>query len=60
MRHIITVTRRIAEASASNFSLRPHIRAIGTADPDMCIVGITPRILTSNDMTRRSAGPMNV
>jgi hypothetical protein len=51
MRHIITVTRRIAGALASNFSLHPHIPAIGTADPDMCIVGITPRILTSKDMT---------
>ena len=51
MRHIITVTHRIAEASASNFSLRPQIPAIGTTDLDMCIVGITPRILTSKDMT---------
>ena len=41
MRHIITVTRRIAEALASNFILRPHIQAIGTADPD--IIGITDR-----------------
>jgi len=51
MRLTITVTRRIAGALASNFSLRPHIPAIGTADPDMCIVGTTPRILTSKDMT---------
>jgi hypothetical protein len=41
MRPIITVTRRIAGALASNFILHPHIQAIGTADPD--IIGITDR-----------------
>jgi hypothetical protein len=35
MRHIITVTCRIAEASASNFIiLHPHILVIDTADRD--------------------------
>jgi hypothetical protein len=35
MRHIIMVIRRIAEASASNFILYPHILAIGTVDRDI-------------------------
>src|SRR5580700_1100669 len=42
MRHIITVTLRIAEASP--FTLHPRITAIGTADPD---TGITAGIVIS-------------
>lgn len=40
-RHIITVTPQIAEALASTFTLYPRITAIGTADPDISILGIT-------------------
>jgi hypothetical protein len=48
MRHIITVTRRIAEALASTFpSTLPHIIPIGTADPDIFIIGITAGIVIS-------------
>ena len=43
MRHIITVTPRIAEASL--FTLHPRITAIGTADPD---TGITAGITAGN------------
>jgi hypothetical protein len=38
MRHIITVTHGIAEARASPFTLHPHIKAIGTADPDTAVI----------------------
>jgi hypothetical protein len=38
MRHIITVTPGIAEVPASTFTLHQHITAIGTVDPDICIV----------------------
>ena len=41
MRHTIMVTRRIAEALVSTFTLRPLITAIGTADPDISIIDIT-------------------
>src|SRR6516165_11896746 len=47
MRHLITVTPRIAEALASTFTLHPHITAIGTADPDIFIIGITAGIVIS-------------
>ena len=45
MRHIITVTPRITETLASTFTLHPHITAIGTADPDISIIGITAGIV---------------
>jgi hypothetical protein len=51
MRHIITDTPQIAEASASNFTLHPRIPAIATADPDILIIGITAGIVISR--TRR-------
>ena len=41
IRHIITVTPRIVEELASTFTLDLHITAIGTADPDISIIGIT-------------------
>ena len=48
MRHIITVTPRIAEALVSTFrSTLPHITPIGTADPDIFIIGLTTGIVTS-------------
>jgi len=48
MRHIITVTPRIAEALVSTFpSALPHITPIGTADPDISIMGITAGIVIS-------------
>ena len=46
MRLTITVTRRIAGALASTFTLPPHITAIGTADPDMSTIGITAGNMT--------------
>ena len=45
IRHIITVTPRIVEELASTFTLDLHITAIGTADPDISIIGITARIV---------------
>src|SRR5215471_19096513 len=42
IRHIFTVTPRIAEEPASPFTLDLHITAIGTADPD---IGITAGIV---------------
>jgi hypothetical protein len=53
MRHIITVTRRIAEALASNFSRRPRLPAIGTTDLAMCIIGVMAGILNSRSMLRQ-------
>jgi len=47
MRHLITVTPRIAEALAATFTLHPHITAIGTADPDISIIGIRAGIVIS-------------
>jgi hypothetical protein len=46
MRHIITVTPRIAEALVSTFpSTLPHITPVGTADPAISIFGlIAPNI----------------
>lgn len=41
MRHIITATPGIAVAQASTFTLHPQITAIGTADRDTSIIGIT-------------------
>ena len=45
MRHIVTVTPGIAEALASTFTLHPLITAIGTADPDISILGIAASIV---------------
>ena len=45
MRHIFTVTLGIAEALASTFTLHPQITAIGTADPDISIIGIAASIV---------------
>src|ERR1700730_16108571 len=45
MRHIVTVTLGIAEALASTFTLHPQITAIGTADPDISIIGIATSIV---------------
>jgi len=45
IRHIFTVTPRIAEELASTFTLDLHITAIGTADPDISIIGITAGIV---------------
>ena len=48
MRHIITVIPRIAEALGSTFrSTFLHITPIGTADPDIFIIGITAGIVIS-------------
>jgi hypothetical protein len=44
IRHTTTVTPRIAEL-ASTFTLDLHITAIGTADPDISIIGITAGIV---------------
>jgi len=55
MRHIITVTPRIAEEVASTFILDLHITAIGTADPDISIIGITAGIVIG-----RSPSPTQV
>ena len=44
IRHIITVTPRIAEL-ASTCTLDLHITAIGTADPDISIIGIIARTI---------------
>ena len=45
IRHIFTVTPRIAEELASTFTFDLHITAIGTADPDISIIGITAGIV---------------
>ena len=45
MRHIVTVTPAIAGAPASTFTLHPHTTAIGMADPDISIIGITAGIV---------------
>jgi hypothetical protein len=45
MQHINTVTPGIAEALASTSTLHPHITAIGTADPDISIIGITAGVV---------------
>ena len=45
IRHIFTVTPRIAEELASTFTLDLHITTIGTADPDISIIGITAGIV---------------
>src|SRR5215469_1773475 len=45
IRHIFTVTPRIAAELASTFTLHLHITAIGTADPDISIIGITAGIV---------------
>jgi hypothetical protein len=39
MRRTITVIPRIAEASPSTFPRHPYTTAIGTADPDILIIG---------------------
>jgi hypothetical protein len=46
MRHIITVTPRIAEALVF-LSTFPHITPIGTPDPDIFIIGMTAGIVIS-------------
>jgi hypothetical protein len=51
MRHIITVTPRIAEALASPFSLDPPITAIGTADRHISIIGITAGVVIDSSLT---------
>ena len=59
IRHIFTVTPRIAEELASTFTLDLHITAIGTADPDISIIGITAGIVIGRsriDEVGRSAG----
>jgi hypothetical protein len=45
MRHIITATPGIAVAQAFTFTLHPQITAIGTADRDTSIIGITTGIV---------------
>src|SRR5262245_6854801 len=45
IRHIFTVTPRIAEELASTFTLDLPITAIDTADPDISIIGITAGIV---------------
>jgi hypothetical protein len=45
MWHLITVIPRIADAVASTFTLDLHITAIGTADPDISVIGITAGIV---------------
>jgi hypothetical protein len=45
MRHIATVIPGIAGAPASTFTLHPHTTAIGMADPDISIIGITAGIV---------------
>jgi len=48
MRHIITVTPRIAGALVSTFPFTfPRITTIGTADPDIFITSITAGIVIS-------------
>ena len=59
IRHIFTVTPRIAEELASTFTFDLHITAIGTADPDISIIGITAGIVIGRsriDEVGRSAG----
>src|SRR5262249_59750295 len=52
IRHIFTVTPRIAEELASTFTLDLHITAIDTADPDISIIRITAGMAIG-----RSRGP---
>ena len=45
IRHIFTVTPRIAEELASIFTLDLDTMAIGTADPGISIIGMTAGIV---------------